>query len=289
MRGEADLRSARDALRVRGSHRSTKDRLRRMYARREILGCPVDAVSINEVVLEVRRALAQDVPLQIVPCNVDFVMKARHDVEFSRLLRSADLVIPDGMPVVWAASLLNTPLRGRVSGTDLVWECARVSAEERVAVALVGSLPGVADRASVELRRRHPGAELYSIPTPMRIGEEDSTRITEAIRNVRAKIVLVAFGAPRQEKWIQENLRRAHGIVGIGIGSAFDIISGDRPQAPNWLRDHGFEWFHRMRQEPRRLGRRYLIDDSPFLYHVALEILRRRGGRLAEDDSADPA
>jgi N-acetylglucosaminyldiphosphoundecaprenol N-acetyl-beta-D-mannosaminyltransferase len=98
--------------------------------------------------------------------------------------------------------------------------------------------------------------------------------MVDRIRSVRAGIVLVALGAPRQERWVQANLAACRAEVGIGIGSAFDIICGDQPRAPRWMCDHGLEWLHRMMLDPRRLGRRYLVEDSPFLLHLAVALLR---------------
>src|SRR6476659_1096007 len=112
------------------------------YPRRTVLGCPVDAIAIDSVVAEMRKAVQVGYTIQVVPCNVDFVMKVRRSPEFATVLHNADLVVPDGVPVVWAASLLGTPLCGRVSGTDLVWRCAELSALENAGVAMIGSGPG---------------------------------------------------------------------------------------------------------------------------------------------------
>ncbi len=247
----------------------------------DVLGCPFDAVSFAETMAEIRATVEQDSHLQVVPGNVDFVMKARRDPGFAADLARADLVVADGVPVVWAASLLGRPLRGRVSGTDLVWSCAEVARDTGRSVALVGGRPGVAERAARALGDRYPGAALHAVPTPMTLDAEASAILVEQIRRVRAGIVLVALGAPRQERWVQTHLTACGAAVGIGVGSAFDIICGDQPRAPHWMRDRGFEWLHRMALDPGRLGRRYLVEDSPFLFHLAVAVLRR-GHRTPE-------
>jgi N-acetylglucosaminyldiphosphoundecaprenol N-acetyl-beta-D-mannosaminyltransferase len=250
------------------------------YPRRTVLGCPVDAIAIDAVVDEMRKALHGGYTIQIVPCNVDFVMKARRSQDFATVLQAADLVVPDGVPVVWAASILGTPLCGRVSGTDIVWRCAELSQRENVGVAMIGSGPGVAARAASNLRTRYPGAVLHPIATPQLIDDENSAALAEQAAALDCKFLLVALGAPRQEEWIQANVRKTSASVAIGVGSAFDIISGDRPQAPQWARHCGVEWVNRLRQEPRRLGRRYLVEDSPFVYHIAAAALSRVAARL---------
>jgi N-acetylglucosaminyldiphosphoundecaprenol N-acetyl-beta-D-mannosaminyltransferase len=100
--------------------------------------------------------------------------------------------------------------------------------------------------------------------------------VAQKVRSIDARIILVALGAPKQEYWIQEWLEVCGANVGIGIGSALDIISGDKPRAPKWMRDHGLEWLHRMMLEPRRLGKRYIMDDSPFVALLVMHLLQNR-------------
>jgi N-acetylglucosaminyldiphosphoundecaprenol N-acetyl-beta-D-mannosaminyltransferase len=250
--------------------------MQRPCDRIEVLGCPFDAISFEETTHRLREAVLEREWLQLVPANVDFVVKARRDPGFAERLRRADLVVADGVVVVWAAALLGTSLQGRVSGTDLVWSCAEISQDLRCPVALIGGMPGVAERAAAAMQERFPKASLHAIPTPHPLDARGSEQVLDQLREIEAAIALVALGAPRQEEWIQEYLPESDAVVGIGIGSAFDIISGDRPRAPRLLRDNGLEWFHRMVLEPRRLARRYLVEDSPFLLHLAAEVARRR-------------
>jgi N-acetylglucosaminyldiphosphoundecaprenol N-acetyl-beta-D-mannosaminyltransferase len=245
----------------------------------DVLGTGFDAISFEGTVERIREALRSGRRLQVVTGNVDFVMKARRDPEFRRQLQRADLVVADGVPIVWAASLLGTPLRSRVNGTELVLACARVSAELDAPTALVGAAPGVADRAAERMLLEAPDARLHAIPTPCPLDAEASRRVVRDAKECGARILLVALGAPRQERWLEENLERTGALVGIGVGSAFDILSGDKPRAPRWMRDRGLEWAYRMAQEPRRLARRYLVEDSPFLGHLAIALAARRATR----------
>lgn len=240
-----------------------------------ILGCPFDAISFTDTVAIIRQCLLDNQRMHIVTGNVDFVMKARRDPAFAWELWQADLVVADGVPIVWAAHLLGDPLPGRVNGTELAWHCARVSAETGASVAMIGGRFELTSKAAVKMSDRYPGAQLHAIPTPFPLTPASNAKLLRTIEAVDAKIVLVALGAPRQEKWIQANLAACHANIGIGIGSAFDIISGEMPRAPRWMQVNGLEWFHRLLLEPKRLARRYLIEDIPFFFYLLKAILTR--------------
>ena len=245
------------------------------HERVDVLGCPVDALSFSETVEEIRRALRTRRSLRVVAINVDQVMKTRRDPAFAAVVRGGDVNFADGVPILWAAALLGHPLPGRVSGTDLVWECARISAEDGSSVSLVGGGPGVAEKAAARVRESIPGARLFPIPTPIPLGPSVSEAVVQRLRELDTAIVLVALGAPRQENWVARYLADSGAQVGIGVGSAFDIISGNQPRAPRWMRDHGLEWLHRLRLDPRRLAHRYLVEDSPFVLLVVFAAISR--------------
>ena len=245
-------------------------------ARVDVLGCPFDVISFDEVLEQVRRAIVRGMPIQIIPGNVDFIIKTRHLPGFAKDMARADLIVADGVPVTWAAKWLGAPLRGRVSGTDLVWRCAEIGRDLSVPIALIGAAPGVTDRTAECMRTAFRRAEIYAVPTPMLLDDEASLAIAKHVRARGAKIIMVALGAPRQERWVQRYLELCGALVGIGIGSAFDIICGDRPRAPAWMADNGLEWLHRMLQEPRRLGHRYLVGNSEFIALLAKEMLIQR-------------
>jgi len=252
----------------------------------ELLGCPFDAVSMEDTLGEITRAVTGGERMQIMTANVDFVMKARLDPSFAALLWEAEMVVADGVPILWAASLLGTPLKGRVNGTDLVWGCGDVSAKTGCPVALVGAGPGVAERAADSLRKRYSGARVHAVPTPFPLDSISNASVVSHIRDIGAGIVLVALGAPRQDRWIRSYLAECGANVGIGVGSALDLISGDRARAPKWMQKMGLEWFHRMLQEPGRLGRRYLLEDSPFVYHIIKATLKKRRGSGPDEATA---
>jgi len=250
----------------------------RNIRRVNILGCPFDAISFSDAVEHIREAVKTGSRLQVVPGSIDSVVKARQDRSFAELLWSAELIVADGVPIVWSASLLGIPIRGRVSGTELVWNCAAVSADTGCKVALIGAAPGVASRAAQKMMQRYPSAVVEAVLTPFPLGRPESLEVAAQIKTLGAAIVLVALGAPKQERWVREYLDACGSTVGIGVGSAFDIISGDKPRAPGCIQAAGMEWFYRMLLEPGRLGRRYLIEDTPFLFHLARAVMRAKLG-----------
>lgn len=245
----------------------------------EIFGCPFDRVSLEEALGAIRRVAGSRERvagrLLIATGNVDFVMRARRDPVFREELRRADLVTADGVPILWAARLMGSRLPGRVNGTDLVWGCAEISAETGCRVALIGAGPGVAARAAARMIERFPRARLTAIATPFAPGPAENAALVARIRAIDAAIVIAALGSPAQERWLREHLAASGAAVGLGCGSSLDIISGDKPRAPRWMREHGLEWLHRLRLEPARLARRYLIDDSPFAL-LLLALMARR-------------
>lgn len=246
------------------------------YPRVDILGCPFNAVSLSETASEIASAVQNGGSLHIVTANVDFIMFARRDADFREEVYRASLVVADGVPVLWAAKLFGEPLRGRVNGTELVLECVKISQSGNVPVAMIGGDFELTRRAAEALNRDYPGAILEPIQTPFPLDGAANEELVARIRDIGAKIVLVALGMPKQERWIQAYLDACGANVGIGIGSAFDQLSGSKPRAPVWMRNSGLEWFHRMLLEPRRLGKRYLVDDMPIVWHVLVEYGKRR-------------
>ncbi len=140
----------------------------------------------------------------------------------------------------------------------------------------MGASHDVALRAAGSLRNRYPDANIVVFPTPYPLTTEDNRFLVKSMREKNIKIVLVALGAPKQECWVKDHIMEIGANVGIGIGSAFDIVSGDQPWAPHWMREHGLEWLHRMRLEPKRLAKRYLIEDLPFFWYLLVEFLRKK-------------
>jgi exopolysaccharide biosynthesis WecB/TagA/CpsF family protein len=234
-----------------------------------VTGVPVDDVTMDEAVDRifdlVRDGRASGRCHQVATVNVDFVVNARHDPALRSVLHRTSLSIPDGMPIIWGSRLLGTPLRTRVAGADLVGALVARAAADGAVVSLFGAGPGIAPRAADVLRRAHPAATVVADEGPVfgDVAELSMDRL-QGLRELRPDICCVAFGNPKQERFI-ERFGAELGIpVMIGIGGALDFIVGEKRRAPAWMQRSGLEWLHRAASEPRRLAGRYARDAVSF-------------------------
>ncbi|MCI0531957.1 MAG: WecB/TagA/CpsF family glycosyltransferase, partial [candidate division Zixibacteria bacterium] len=230
-----------------------------------ILCAPVDNLNMQEALARIEEFIIEGRKTgkthQIATVNADFVVKALTDPELRHLLQEADMATADGMPLVWGARLLGTPLEERVAGADMVPALAEIAARKGYSMFFLGAAPGVAGRAGEILRARHPALNIVGIVSPPEgsVLEIDPS-IIEKIKNTKPDILLVAFGNPKQEKWIGMYGRELGVPVMIGVGGTFDFIAGHTKRAPLWMQNIGLEWLHRLVQEPKRLWKRYVVD-----------------------------
>jgi N-acetylglucosaminyldiphosphoundecaprenol N-acetyl-beta-D-mannosaminyltransferase len=212
---------------------------------------------------------------QICPVNLDVWLNALGDPHLHRIMAGCSLVVPDGMPLVWVSGLLGCPLAERITGVDLVPRLAQLSARKGYKIFLLGGRPGVADRAAELLRENYPGVNIAGTfaPAEENLIRMDHTEILDRIHAVRPDILLVAFGNPKQEKWIWMHRKRLGVPLSMGVGGSFDIIVGDTRRAPRWIQRGGMEWAMRFLQEPARLGPRYLRDFIGLCRHLPVTLL----------------
>jgi N-acetylglucosaminyldiphosphoundecaprenol N-acetyl-beta-D-mannosaminyltransferase len=183
---------------------------------------------------------------------------------------AADIAVADGMPLVWLSRLYRHPLRERIAGVDLADRCAWLASTKGYRVFLLGAGPGVAQSTASVLSERYSGLDVAGTYTPP-LGEfsaAEEARIAQAIALAQPDILLVALPTPRQELWNHANVRRWNVPVVIGVGAAFDMLSGEVNRAPAWMQHSGLEWLFRLVREPRRLWKRYLIHDTAVLFQV---------------------
>ncbi|MFP5205988.1 MAG: WecB/TagA/CpsF family glycosyltransferase [Acidobacteriota bacterium] len=227
-----------------------------------IMGLPINALTADDAV-EVMDSLIQSGGThQICPVNVDVWLNSLGDHHLHRIMAGCSLVLADGMPLVWASGLLGCPLAERVTGVDLVPKLAALSARKGYRIFLLGGRPGVADRAKALLERIAPGTHIAGTyaPAEENLIRMDHSEILNRIHAARPDILLVAFGNPKQEKWIWMHRKRLGVPLSMGVGGSFDILVGDTRRAPRWIQRCGLEWAMRFVQEPARLGPRYLRD-----------------------------
>lgn len=219
-----------------------------------ILGVRVDNVTTDETLSLIERYVAERRPHQIATVNPEFAIEAQHNAEFRLVLEETALALPDGVGLLWASRLLGSPLRERVTGSDILPLIAHLCEMRGYRVYLLGAAPGVAERAAAVLKQHNPGLRIVGTYA----GSPDPSEEDDVVARVVAAspdLLFVAYGAPRQDLWIHRNLERLRVPVCMGVGGAFDFIAGVRPRAPVWMRRMGLEWLHRLWQQPWRWRR----------------------------------
>ena len=248
----------------------------------EIGGVLVDRVDRRAVDGLIAGFLTDRRSHQVTTVNTDFLRAAKADRVFRTIINSSDLAVADGMPVVWLSRLARRPIPERVTGYDLIDSSCRHAIGAGIGVFLLGAAPGIAERAAAELTRRHAGLRIAGTYSPPFGGESavEDARMVSAIRAGGRAVLFVAFGAPKQDRFIFRHLDDLDAPVAIGVGGAFDVLSGSIRRAPRWMQSIGLEWVWRFLMEPARLWRRYFIDDIAFLGSlVATSVRDRRGAR----------
>jgi N-acetylglucosaminyldiphosphoundecaprenol N-acetyl-beta-D-mannosaminyltransferase len=218
-----------------------------------VLGVRVDCVDMKQALGRIEAFVDEGSPHLVATVNPEFVMTAQSDPEFARVLESADLCLADGTGVVWAMRRQGCALDGPVTGADIVPPLTALCARRGFRLFLLGAAPGVADQLAAAMRAEHPGLEVAShsgSPDPA-----DDAETLSLVRGHRTQVLLVAYGAPRQELWIAR-LKDSLGVaVGMGVGGTFDFLTGRVARAPRWMRRAGLEWLHRLVRQPVRAGR----------------------------------
>ena len=223
-----------------------------------ILGIPVCDVTTEEALALIDRFVHDKSPHQLCTVNPEFIMAAQHDAEFRRVLQRSALNLPDGVGVLWAARRLGHPLRERVAGSDLVGRIADRAQATGWRIFLLGAAEGVAERAAQILQLRYPQTHFVGVYAGSPNIEEEAD-IATRIRSARADILMVAYGAPGQDKWIARNIERTGAAVALGIGGSLDFIVGKQKRAPRWMQRSGLEWLYRLAREPRRWRRQLAL------------------------------
>lgn len=243
----------------------------------DVLGVGVNAIDVNCTVNEIKRWIQQGESHYICVTNVHCVMESQRDGRISDIHNKSGLTVPDGMPLVWIGRLLGFQGIKRVYGPELMLELCRISPENGFTHYLYGGKAGVADELCEKIRTLFPGIKIagtYTPPfRPLTI-EEESELIADVAKK-KPNIFWVGLGAPKQEKFMAEYVQKLDTNVMIGVGAAFDIITGRIKDAPDWMKNSGLQWLHRLIQEPHRLWKRYLFNNTLFICKISSSMLMR--------------
>jgi N-acetylglucosaminyldiphosphoundecaprenol N-acetyl-beta-D-mannosaminyltransferase len=257
-----------------GSSRDCQALVASDHASFQVLGVRVNAVQIADVVAQMEEWIHDRGKCHsIAATSMHGIVEAQRDPTFKETLNSTDLVVPDGMPLVWLGRRAGYHLPRRVYGPDLMLAFCEQTAARGYRHFFYGGEPGVTERLAESLKHRFPVMEVCGTFSPLfrSLNEEEDREIGSMISRAAPDVLWVGLGTPKQERWMFEHARRIKVPVMVSVGAAFDLLSGRRKQAPRWLRDRGLEWLFRLVQEPRRLWRRYLLCGPQFLAYLALD------------------
>lgn len=249
-------------------------------ARVEVLGCPIDALTMASTVERCLALVDRGQGATQVSVNAAKLVHCSENAEMRSFVSDCDIVSADGQSVVWASRLLGRPLPERVPGIDLMQELLRVADQRSLSVYILGAREAVLARAVAKLRAEYPGIGSIEARHGY-FGPEDEAEVAARIRAASPDVLFVAMDSPRKELWLRRNRDRLGARFAMGVGGAVDVLAGERARAPGWVQRLGLEWLFRLLQEPRRMWRRYLLGNLRFIWLV----LRERAGRPSRADA----
>lgn len=232
--------------------------------RMKFLNTYIDNVTFDEALSEIDRMINTKGYHYIVTPNVDHIVKLEKDKEFKKVYENADLILTDGKPLIWISKMLKTPIKEKVSGSDLFPEICKLASQKKYTLFLLGAAEGVANKAAQNLINKYKELNVVGTFSPEYGFEKDPRKINEIVKiinNCKPDILAVGLGAPKQEKFIYKYKNDLKVPVSLAIGASIDFEAGNVRRAPKWMQKIGLEWFYRFLKEPKRMFKRYFVDD----------------------------
>ncbi len=248
------------------------------HSRVNILGVGVSAISMEEAVSATDSFLQREDQAYVCVTGVHGIMEAQQDTQFREILNGSFLTTPDGMPTVWLGHVHGFKTMTRVYGPDYMLGVCKMSVERGYRHFLYGGKPGVAEQLRADLLRRFPGLQIVGTYTPpfrpLNVEEEEDLR--QQVRESRADVLWCGLSTPKQERFMAAYNGRLTVKLMVGVGAAFDLLSGNLSEAPVWMKKAGLQWSYRLLKEPRRLWRRYLTNNPRFVWLTLLQLIKFR-------------
>lgn len=244
-----------------------------------LFGLKFHKVTKKETLAFIEQTIQEEQKIALYTPNVDFVMLAQKDQNFRQLINSGDLIIVDSQPLLISSKWLGQPLPEKVSGSDLLPAVCELAAKKEYSLFFLGAAPNSLEKALEKLKAAYPGLSVvgkYSPPKGFEKSEEEGKKILTLINQSKPDILFVALGSPKQEEWIDKNKEHVISKVNIGVGASIDFIAGVQKRAPCWMQKAGLEWFYRLLTNPKRLWKRYLVNDFPFVFLFLKEYFSSR-------------
>ena len=242
-------------------------------SRIKFMNTEIDNLAMPETLDAIDKLISENKNAYVVTPNVDHIIQLERGGEIVDVYKHADLILCDGKPLVWISKWYGTPIKAKISGSDLFPLLCQRAAQKGYRMFFLGAARGVAAKAAKNLMARYPGLKVVGTLSPTFGFEKDPEKTKEVIdivKKAKPQILIVGLGAPKQEKFIYENREKLGVPVSLGLGASLDFEAGNVKRAPKWMSDHGLEWFYRITQDPKRLAKRYLVDDRK-IFKLALK------------------
>lgn len=234
----------------------------------QFLNTYINNVTMDETIEKIENMIQSQKKSYVVPINVDVVMKIEEDKKLKKIIDEADMVLVDGKPLIWISKIKRNKIKEKVSGSDLVPKLCEVSNKKGYSIFIIGGKEGIAEKAKQKLEEKYNNINIvgtYAPPFGFEKNQEELNKINKMISLVKPDLLFACFGCPKQEKWIYDNYNKYDAKVSICAGATVDFLAGNVKRAPKWMSNCGLEWFYRFLQEPKRLFKRYFIDDTKII------------------------
>lgn len=230
----------------------------------KFMNTEVDNLTMDETLVEIDKLIQENKNAYVVTPNVDHIVQLERGGELCKAYKDADLILTDGKPLIWISKWYGTPIKEKISGSDLFPLLCKMAAEKGYTMYFLGAAEGVAAKAAENLMKKYKGLNVvgtYSPPYGFEKDEVELAKIEKMINEVHPHILIVGLGCPKQELFILHNKDRLGVPLSLGLGASLDFEAGNIKRAPKWMADHGLEWLFRITQDPKRMAKRYLVDD----------------------------
>ena len=237
-------------------------------ARMKFMNTEIDNLTMQETLQAIDQLIQENKSVYVVTPNVDHIVQLETNKELQAVYKNASLILTDGKPLLWIANWYGTPIKEKISGSDLFPLLCKMAAEKGYKMFFLGAAEGVAAKAAENLMYRFKGLQIvgtYSPPFSFEKDPVEMDKIKSMIKESGADILIVGLGCPKQEKFMYRHCAELGVPISFGLGASFDFEAGNIKRAPRWMANHGLEWLFRITQDPRRMAKRYLVDDRKIL------------------------
>lgn len=251
-------------------------------SRIRIMNTEIDNLTMDETLEAINILIGMKKNSYVVTPNVDHIVQLESDGELVDVYKNADLILTDGKPLLWIAKWYGTPIKEKISGSDLFPRLCELAANKNHKMFFLGAAEGVSAKAAENLIHKFNGLQIVGTYSPPYGFEKDNIelqKIISMINDVHPDILIVGLGCPKQELFIFHNRDKLKVPISLGLGASLDFEAGNVKRAPKWMADHGLEWLFRITQDPKRMAKRYLIDDRK-IFRIAFKYKRRKDKKM---------